>query len=110
MRRIAVRDAYRASLATSLDGGKVNSRRRLFMTTSPRLHAPGCTTSRVGSTLEVASMDDGSVESAPVLNRLTFGAARSALPPPAPIKTPSSAEQSAGGPADERWSSDLNYP
>ena len=72
----AHRCAGRASneFATILDGGKIRSKRRLFMTATPRFYTPRLRKEAGLLDVEIASMDDESVFG-PVLHRLTFGEA-----------------------------------
>ena len=72
----AHRCAGRASteFATILDSGKIRSRRRLFMTATPRFYTPRLRKEAGLLDVEVASMDDERVFG-PVLHRLTFGEA-----------------------------------
>jgi superfamily II DNA or RNA helicase len=72
----AHRCAGRASseFATILDGGKIKSKRRLFMTATPRFYTPRLRREAGLLDVEVASMDDESVFG-PVVHRLTFGEA-----------------------------------
>jgi superfamily II DNA or RNA helicase len=72
----AHRCAGRASreFATILDDGRIKSRRRLFMTATPRFYTPRLRREAGLLDVEVASMDDESVFG-PVLHRLTFGEA-----------------------------------
>ena len=64
-----------SEFATILDAGKIRSRRRLFMTATPRYYTPRLRREAKGvPDVEVASMDDESVFG-PVLHRLTFGEA-----------------------------------
>ena len=63
-----------SEFATILDAGKIRSRRRLFMTATPRFYTPRLRREAGLLDVEVASMDDESVFG-PVLHRLTFGEA-----------------------------------
>ena len=63
-----------SEFATILDAGKIRSRRRLFMTATPRFYTPRLRREAGLLDVEVASMDDDSVFG-PVLHRLTFGEA-----------------------------------
>lgn len=70
----AHRCAGRASseFATVLDARKIRSRRRLFMTATPRIYTPRLRREAGVLDVDVASMDDERVFG-PVLHRLTFG-------------------------------------
>jgi len=59
---------------TVLDAGKIRSKRRLFMTATPRYYTPRVRRKAGQIDVEVASMDDEAVFG-PVLHRLTFGEA-----------------------------------
>jgi predicted helicase len=63
-----------SEFATILDAGKIRSRRRLFMTATPRFYTPRLRREAGLLDVEVASMDDERVFG-PVLHRLTFGEA-----------------------------------
>jgi superfamily II DNA or RNA helicase len=63
-----------SEFATILDGGKIRSRRRLFMTATPRFYTPQVRREAGQLGVEVASMDNEQVFG-PVLHRLSFGEA-----------------------------------
>ena len=63
-----------SEFATILDGHKIRSKRRLFMTATPRFYTPRLHREAGLLDVEVASMDDESVFGT-VLHRLTFGEA-----------------------------------
>jgi superfamily II DNA or RNA helicase len=63
-----------SEFARVLDADQIKSRRRLFMTATPRYYTPGVRHEAQQLDVEIASMDDESVFG-PVLHRLTFGEA-----------------------------------
>src|SRR6185503_6308946 len=63
-----------SEFATILDGRKIKSRRRLFMTATPRYYTPRVRHEAGQLDVEIASMDDEAVFG-PVLHQLTFGEA-----------------------------------
>jgi superfamily II DNA or RNA helicase len=63
-----------SDFATVLDGGKIKSRRRLFMTATPRFYTPRVRREARQLDVEVASMDDMGVFGK-VFHRLSFGEA-----------------------------------
>jgi predicted helicase len=63
-----------SEFATILDAAKIKSRRRLFMTATPRVYTQRVRSEAGQLDVDVASMDDETVFG-PVLHRLTFGEA-----------------------------------